>query len=342
MTAKRRHSGSEQKRKDIKARLKRTIIGIYALVIVGASVGLYHVLENRTIGPVGPPVTEEDPDVLAVLSAMESGSDVTVPIKDIEKIIPVRAKPAWKRHAANWRETGWPKIAVVIDDLGLSLEATQRLQQMEGPYTLAYLPYAEDLPDQTSRVKRAGHELMVHLPMQPKSLSADPGTNALLAKLGQEEFERRIAWNLSRFKGFVGVNNHMGSLLTEDGGKMVRVMMHLKQDGFLFLDSLTSPNSVGMRAARATGVPTIARDIFLDNVQRQDAIEEQLAKAERIARKRGYAIAIGHPYDVTLETLAHWKKTLRTKKLQLVPISQLVAEQEAQRQHAENMATEAE
>ncbi|SDD63998.1 divergent polysaccharide deacetylase family protein [Kordiimonas lacus] len=318
-------------------RLKKLVIGVYSLVIILIGMGLYSVLEQE---PTTPLLTNEasepelDPDVLAVLSDMDGDGEVTVPIKDLEKLLPEKVDPAWRQYAVAWQETTLPRIAIVIDDLGLSYQATEDLAEMTGPYTLAYLPYAEQLAYQTGRVRAAGHELMVHLPMQPKGDVADPGTNALLQGLAPEEFERRLNWNLSRFDGFVGVNNHMGSLLTEDAGHMVQIMAHLKADGWLFLDSLTSPKSVGISAARALGVPTIARDVFLDNVQQRDAIEVQLRKAERIARVRGYAIAIGHPYPVTLETLKDWQKTLAAKGIALVPVSQLVGALEAKRQHA--------
>ncbi|MFC4347654.1 divergent polysaccharide deacetylase family protein [Kordiimonas lipolytica] len=326
-------------------RLKKLVIGIYSLVIVLIGAGLYMVLQQDKPLPAAVPEevvgAELDPDVLAVLSDMDGGSDVTVPIQDLEKLLPEKVDPAWRQYAVAWKDTNLPRIAIVIDDLGLNYQATEELAEMPGPYTLAYLPYAEHLEYQTGRVHAAGHELMVHLPMQPKGSAADPGTNALLAGLGPDEFQRRLIWNLSRFDGFVGVNNHMGSLLTEDAGHMVQVMTYLKADGYLFLDSLTSPKSVGMSAAKATGVPTIARDIFLDNIQHRDAIEAQLAKAERIARVRGYSIAIGHPYQVTLETLKEWQKTLRAKGIALVPISQLVGTLEARRQHAEVMTEDA-
>jgi len=321
-------------------RLKKLVIGVYSLVIVLIGIGLYGVLQQEPVVPVAKHEASEgevDPDVLAVLSDMDGGGDVTVPIRDLEKLLPQKRDPAWRQYAVAWHETNLPRIAVVIDDLGLSYQATEQLAEMPGPYTLAYLPYAEHLGYQTGRVRAAGHELMVHLPMQPKGDAADPGTNALLQGLSQDEFERRLNWNLTRFDGFVGVNNHMGSLLTEDAGHMVEVMTHLKADGRLFLDSLTSPKSVGISAARALGVPTIARDIFLDNIQQRRAIEAQLAKAERIARVRGYSIAIGHPYPVTLETLQAWQKTLNAKGIALVPISQLVGALEAKRQHAEAM-----
>ncbi len=247
-------------------------------------------------------------------------------VKPVE--LNIVAEPSWQKHAARWAETEAPKIAIVIDDLGLDEEASSQIATISGPFTLAYLPYAEELKGQTEIVHSAGHELIVHLPMQPHSNAADPGPNALLTDLKSQEFERRLDWNLHQFNGFVGVNNHMGSKLTEDAGLMVRVMMHLRKNGWVFLDSLTSPKTVAARAAKATGVPTISRDIFLDNERNESAILIQLEKAEKLAIKRGYAIAIGHPYPETLSVLKQWVKTAKNRGFVLVPISQLIAEKE--------------
>ncbi|MBL4639979.1 MAG: divergent polysaccharide deacetylase family protein [Kordiimonadaceae bacterium] len=271
----------------------------------------------------------EAKDIEGIIAAVEGHS--SVPIEDIDTILPLEPdKPAWQQHAAAWNgQSPYGRIAIVIDDVGLSYDISMSMADMVGPLTLSFLPYAERLPEQTNVLKNAGHELMVHMPMEPKLENADPGPNALLSSLAADEFERRILWNLGRFGGFVGINNHMGSYLTEQPGLMVRVMTHLRRGGYLFLDSLTSPKSVAGRAARATGVPTVSRDIFLDNERTMQAILSQLTRTEEIAKIKGYAIAIGHPYPETLKALNFWSANLADKGFILVPLSQIVAETEA-------------
>lgn len=312
-----------------KINYKRVGIYLYSgvvLLVLGAMVYLL----NADMAPTEEqaPLLTEDAELEAVIAAVEG--QVSVAISDIERVLPlIPQKPVWQQNAANWASVGNnAKIAVVIDDVGLSYDTSMEFTEMAGPLTLAFLPYAELLPEQTQTLKSVGHELMVHLPMEPKNEAADPGPNALLVDLDPEEFERRIEWNLSRFGDFVGVNNHMGSLLTEKPALMVRVMVHLRRGGFLFLDSLTSPNSVAARAAKATGVPHISRDVFLDNERDMEAIMVQLAKTEQIAKRRGYAIAIGHPYPETMKALNFWTAGLGAKGISLVPLSQIVAEQE--------------
>jgi len=333
---------------------KRVALYTYGVVILLVLVAMVHLLNTDLRQEVdnqpeidnqiavkdqmtegGDIIEASDEEIQAVLAAVEG--QVSVAIKDIEHVLPLPdAKPVWQQNAAVWQEkTNYPQIAIVIDDVGLSYDTSMALTEMRGPLTLSFLPYADQLPEQARALKLAGHELMVHLPMEPKGDMADPGPHALLSKLNPDELEEQIVWNLSRFEGYVGVNNHMGSLLTEKAAPMVRVMVHLRRGGYIFLDSLTSPKSVAGRAAKATGVPHITRDVFLDNEPTLKAITAQLVKTEQIARKRGYAIAIGHPYPETLKALEFWIAGLKQKKLTLVPLSQIVAEQEAAKQLAE-------
>ncbi|MCK0071031.1 divergent polysaccharide deacetylase family protein [Kordiimonas laminariae] len=302
----------------------------YACVVLAIVYAMVDILQNGQEA-----VEIEEKVAQPIIEQASSSIQITVPsLPEVkpEQGLPetreVPSKSAWRQNAAVWTETNLPKIAIVIDDLGLDEEASIKLAELKGPLTLAYLPYAEGLKWQTEAVRKAGHELMVHLPMQPHNAAADPGPNALIDGLVLQEFERRIDWNLHQFEGFVGVNNHMGSKLTEDPALMVRVMAHLQNGGWVFLDSLTSPKTVAERAAKASGVPTIARDVFLDNDRDEQLIWEQMLRAERIAKHRGYAVVIGHPYPETMAVLKRWTADIEQRGIALVPVSQLIAEKE--------------
>jgi hypothetical protein len=152
----------------------------------------------------------------------------------------------------------------------------------------------------------------------------DPGPNALLVDLAIDELQRRIDWNLSQFDGYVGINNHMGSRFTANAGALAEVMVELRRRGLLFLDSRTGGNSLAVTAAHEHGVPVVARDVFIDHVQTPEAVRAALEEIERVARRNGHAIAIGHPRDITIEALAEWLPQLETRGLRLVPVSALV------------------
>ncbi|GER06972.1 hypothetical protein JCM17843_12820 [Kordiimonadales bacterium JCM 17843] len=221
-----------------------------------------------------------------------------------------------------------PAIVLVIDDVGLNHSATKKLIKLDGALTLSFLPYADHLPEQTAAARKAGHELMVHLPMEPQGDSADPGPMALLGALNEQEFQSRLQWNLERFTDFVGVNNHMGSRLTENPKAMEMVMQNLQERGLLFLDSRTTANTVAQKKAAEMGVPNIARDVFLDNEQTAQSVIQNLDDMERLARRTGLAIGIGHPHPQTIKAIARWLPDAKKRGLVLLPLSAAVTRME--------------
>jgi hypothetical protein len=235
-------------------------------------------------------------------------------------------KPAWLKYASLTPPTeGRPMIAIVIDDVGHDSGAqARRLDALPAPVTLALLPYVRHLPDMAAMFRRSGHELMVHMPMEPTDHNFNPGPNALLTELSDKDLIARLNWNLSRFTGYVGVNNHMGSRFTRDNDAMALVLSQLQKRGLLFVDSRTIGGSVGDSLARWMGVPWARRDVFLDNDLTPGKILNQLHLTERIAAKRGFAVAIGHPHAATLDTLEQWLPQVRKKGFALVPITAIV------------------
>ncbi len=162
--------------------------------------------------------------------------------------------------------------------------------------------------------------------MEPMSHSENMGPNGLAIALSRDELLRRLRWDLGRFEGYVGINNHMGSRFTSDAPSMIAVMEELKARGLLFIDSRTIASTMGGELAQRLGVPTASRDVFLDNERDATAVAERLAMLEATARRHGSAIAIGHPHDGTLAELTLWLDTLASKGLALVPVSAIVKE----------------
>ncbi len=230
--------------------------------------------------------------------------------------------PAWRVHdAAAPPIDGRPMIAVIIDDMGLDQWRSRRAISLPAPLTLAYLPQARDLAGQTRAARARGHELLVHVPMEG---SAPSGVNTLRPRHAAEELLRRLDWSLGRFEGFVGVNNHMGSRFTADPKGLRVILGALERRGLLFVDSRTTPDSAARSLARATGVPFTSRDVFLDHNRGKEEVEARLAELERIAGRRGRAVAIGHPHQTTLDVLRAWIPKARRRGFVLVPISTIV------------------
>ncbi len=269
-----------------------------------------------------PPLPEVAPDPPVVLS--ETGPAFVDETFATSNLGPLDLIPDVQPEADEPVTGLAPAIAIVIDDLGLNRRQTAAASALPGPLTMAFIPYAGDLADQTATARASGHEIFLHLPMEPIDGNKNPGPNALLASLSDAELRTRLVENLDRFTGYVGVNNHMGSRLTQDGGAMAIVMAELKHRDLMFLDSVTIGRSLAHHTALTFGVPSAQRDVFLDNVPDVASIMRQLAALEAVAIQRGYAIAIGHPHPATVAALAQWLPDVASRGFRLVPASEII------------------
>lgn len=226
---------------------------------------------------------------------------------------------AWRRNAVPFRDlNARPLIAIVIDDVGLDRPRSKRAWELPGPLTMAFLPYAKDLREQARAARGRGHELMLHLPMEPTGRN-DPGPGALLVSMSDVEIRQRTVAALDSFEGFAGVNNHMGSRFTAFRPGMETALRQMKPRGLMFLDSRTTAQSVGDQTAQELGVPGIVRHVFLDDEESVEAVRRKLAEAEAVARRQGFVVAIGHPHEATLQALAEWLPTVQGKGFALAP-----------------------
>lgn len=216
-----------------------------------------------------------------------------------------------------------PRIAIVIDDMGISHRRTRDISSLDYPLTASFLTYATELPSQIAASHAAGQEIMAHLPMEPL-VSMNVSPDVLTVKMTEAQVHDGIVKMLDKFPGIKGVNNHMGSRFTEDAKRLGVVMRELKKRRLFFLDSKTTPHSAGLDAARKAGVKYVARNVFLDNKDDFDYIIGQLKQVERIARQNGYAIAIGHPKAQTYLALKAWLPHLPEKGIRLVHLSEIV------------------
>lgn len=246
-------------------------------------------------------------------------------LKPLSEPKPLRRpeKPAAAERTAKRAKENKPRLAIVIDDLGLNRRRTNRIIDLPGPLTLAFLPYGNGMDRMSRDARRRGHEIFLHLPMQPFG-NENPGPNALLDSLTLREFDRRMNWAFDQVEGIKGFNNHMGSRLTSNPLAMEHVMAEARRRGLLFLDSRTSQSSVALSQALAGGVKATARDIFLDHDPSAESIVSQLGKLEHIAKSRGYAIAIGHPYDTTYGVLKRYLPRAVKRGFELVTVSDVI------------------
>jgi len=234
-----------------------------------------------------------------------------------------------------------PLIAVIIDDMGLGSSYNADVLNLPAPLTLSYLPYGENLAQQTAAAHDKGHELMMHMPMQPDSDTIDPGPAALLAEQGHQDMLKNLRHNLEQFDGYVGINNHMGSLLSRDSDAMALVMAELKSRGLLYVDSRTTPTSLGEKTAQDYDVPVASRDVFLDHEETPEFVAAALARLEHQALKNGSAIAIGHPKGVTIAALREWMPKAQEKGFMIVPVTEIVKQRRFEQAQPQFVAAKA-
>lgn len=248
-------------------------------------------------------------------------ADVAPPLH--ADVPPPRTRPpAWVRHAARITVSPKkPRIVLIIDDMGVDARRSALVVALDKALTLSYLPYAAGIVAQTAAARAVGHELLVHVPMESTVDDALPGPKTLETGTPWKEIERRLRWALRQFDGFVGINNHMGSRFTRDAGGMRVVMRELGRRGLLFVDSLTGTGSRAALVARSLLTPFAERDVFIDHEDKADAIRARLADLERIARRKGTAVGIGHPRDNTIAVLRQWIPDARARGFAFVPVS---------------------
>lgn len=235
--------------------------------------------------------------------------------------------PPWRRNALPVETTACrPAIAIIIDDMGATHPLTERCVRLPGPLTMSWFPFAPNLPAQIAAAREQGHEATLHMPMQSFSNSTrQTGPDPLRVDLPPEVNLARLRAAFDAVPDIVGLNNHMGCVATRSVPLMDLVAAETKARGMLFVDSVTIPHSVAAARHEAAGVPTAARDVFIDYANEPGVVRGQLATIETFARRYGFCIAIGHPRPHTVAALEEWLPTLDAKGFDLWPISKAVA-----------------
>lgn len=228
-----------------------------------------------------------------------------------------------------------PTITIIIDDLGYRYHDDQRVLELPGPVAFSILPHGPNT-DRISRLAiEQGREMLLHQPMQAIDSNKDIGPGGLTLNMERDEFIEVLETNLRRVPNIIGLNNHMGSLLTRHSGHMQWLMETLKMNGYLFIDSMTSSKSVAANVARDNNLPYLTRDVFLDHVQSRAYVREKFMELVDTAKRKGSALAIGHPHPETIEVLAEMLVDVEQYGVNLVGLRTLYARKHSDRQYAQ-------
>ena len=233
--------------------------------------------------------------------------------QSIRIVVPLPPKPV----------SSFPRLAIIIDDIGADKSAAETLLKMPYPLTLSVLPGQAHSAEIANETYRHGDQVMLHLPMEFQGNAAKAEPVELRAGMPASEVNRLLDEMLAQVPHVIGVNNHEGSLATAQPQLMAELMSALRHRNLFFIDSRTTAATVAYTAAEQAGVPAASRKVFLDDVETREAILRQLDLAARDATDESYAIAIGHPHPATIAALAEGLPRVKSR-VRLVFVSTLV------------------
>lgn len=217
-----------------------------------------------------------------------------------------------------------PAISIIIDDLGQQLTAGERAVALPGAVTYAFLPFTSHATHLAELAHQQKKEVMVHMPMQAIGEN-NLGKGGLTLDMSQQHFLSTLKENLNAVPHISGINNHMGSLLTQHPCYMNWLMAVLSErNDLFFVDSRTTEHTVAYQMATEYKIPSINRNVFLDNIRSEAAISRQFDRLIKLAKRNGTAVAIGHPYPETIAFLEKKIPILEQQGITLIKTSALI------------------
>ncbi|WP_457608756.1 divergent polysaccharide deacetylase family protein [Nitratifractor sp.] len=224
-----------------------------------------------------------------------------------------KAGPKEEKGTGEKSKTKKPLLVLIIDDVS-NREQLESIHRLPYHVTPSIFPPSR-MNAHSPRLAKGLQHYMIHLPMQSSNPKMNRFTKTMKVGDSSEKIAKRIREIRKLFPTGIFVNNHTGSVFTSNYTAMRRAYIKLKRNGFIFVDSRTTGRSAVRKITKIYHDPYISRDVFIDNVQQRTAILGQLRRAVKIAKKRGYAIAIGHPHHATMEALRHAGKILSQVKV---------------------------
>ena len=223
--------------------------------------------------------------------------------------------------------SGRPRVAILIGGMGLNEAGTRSaISRLPDTVSLAFAPYATDLPAQAARARADGHEVFLQVPMESfDHAGGDPGPHTLRSASNPQENLDRLRWLMSRMTGYVGIVNYLGARLMAEPAAISPVLNELGRRGLAFVDDGSSARSIAMGFAPAARAPAARAEVVIDAVTGREAVNAALARLEAAARANGAAIGTASALPATIEDIARWAATLEARGVDLVPVSAIIA-----------------
>jgi len=299
--------------------------GQKTVTIIDGSSGERHEMK---VGDDGAPAST-DADAPAMMSGinqqlLENSRYGMVPIS-------VGGLKPWRVYASGTdlqraRAATMPTVSIVIGGLGVGAAKTNdAIVKLPAAVTLAFMPYGSDPGKLVERARARKHEVLLQLPMEPYDYpDNDPGPQTLLASASSEQNVDRLMWLMSRFQGYVGLANFMGSRFLVNDSAMQPIIQQAAKRGLAWLDDGSVPRSLAGQLAGAQGVPVATADVVVDQVPTSAEIDKTLQKLETLARERGSAVGMASALPVSIERIGAWAQRLESRGILLVPLTTIL------------------
>jgi uncharacterized protein len=235
-------------------------------------------------------------------------------------------------------QTYKPTISILIDDIGYKFKEDLRALALPGPVAYAILPHAPHTQTMSQVAFKKGKDILLHQPMQAEVMNKNEflGPGALTLNMTRKDFLETLNINIRAVPNLIGINNHMGSLLTRHPGHMQWLMETMKKNGQFYIDSVTSDYSVAARLAKENDIPYLTRDIFLDHKQSPAYIRKQFMELVKVAKLQGSALGIGHPHISTINVLSQVLKDVDKYGVKLISVKSLVQKRTKRNKYAQS------
>jgi uncharacterized protein len=282
------------------------VIGLFAAVII-----LFFIFSKAKESPKEMP------------PAPKEAIEVPAPVEQNNPVVPA-PQPVISEPSENVSGSGG-KIAIILDDWGQTTTNCKYLKEIPEPLAVSILPGLRHTKD-VANCAQLYHKLtMLHLPLEAMhNYDFYPPNYIIKTTMKPDLVSKIVEQDLDQLPSIEGVNNHMGSKATADKALMRIIFKKIKKRGLFFVDSMTSHYSVSAALAGEMGLSYGKRDVFLDNVNTREAITKQFIVLAQKARRRGYAVAIGHDRPVTMRVLKDEIPWLEKQGFQIVSIKELL------------------
>ena len=281
--------------------------------------------------PANLPVIIRDPSAVGQNARVAHLPDRALLEDSAHGPLPVRAadgRRPFDVYARPWSGARGARVAIIIGGLGVSQTGTQAaIEALPEEVTLAFATGGNSLDRWMQAARRAGHEIVVQLPMEPYDYpNVDPGRGTLTVDAPSEALIDELHWSLARITNYTGVMNYMGARFVTDRAAMSALMGELGRRGLMYVDDGSAARSLAEPLAGSNEVPFVAADTAIDAVRERGAILEKLDQLERVARAKGHAVGTGSAFEVTVEAVSAWAAEARRRGIEIVPISALATD----------------